>query len=157
MCIRDRDKLDTYYLHFHPESDDIDITLQFKTLGLNQDWGQANKFITKIDRETRKLLLEEDKKYDPLAVCISIRRRIEYNIFIQITSDEMKLRFLETHGTISKLEYARSLGIIIPETYFLLGIIYNHPLHSMDANELSLALSMKLENETIKSMIYHLW
>lgn len=113
-----KDKLDTYYLHFHPESDDIDITLQFKTLGLNQDWGQANKFITKIDRETRKLLLEEDKKYDPLAVCISIRRRIEYNIFIQITSDEMKLRFLETHGTISKLEYARSLGIIIPETYF---------------------------------------
>lgn len=152
-----KDKLDTYYLHFHPESDNIDITLQFKTLGLNQDWGKANKFITKIDRETRKLLLEEDKKYDPLAVCISIRRRIEYNIFNQITSDEMKLRFLETHGTIAKLEYARSLGIIIPETYFLLGIIYNHPLHSMDANELSLALSMKLENETIKSMIYHLW
>lgn len=152
-----KDSLDTYFLHYHPDFEQIDLTANFVALDLNPDWGQAKAFAQKIDRESRKLVLEDDKRYDPLAVCISIRRQIEYKVFMKLTSEEMKRTFIETHGTIAKLEYARSLGVVIPETYFLLGIIYNHPLHSMDAKELSFALSMKLENETIKKMIYHLW
>ena len=59
--------------------------------------------------------------------------------------------------TTEKLNFARNHGVVIPETYYLLGIIYNHPLHIAGDNDISKQLSMKLENETIKSMIKYLW
>ena len=71
--------------------------------------------------------------------------------------DAHKQEFLATHGTTEKLNYAHNQGIVVPETYYLLGIIYNHPLHMVCDNDISKPLSMKLENETIKSMIKHLW
>lgn len=114
-------------------------------------------FKKKVDRELRKYLLEPGKTYDPLAVCVSIRIKIEENAYNYIDTDAHKQEFLITHGTTEKLNYAHDQGIVVPETYYLLGIIYNHPLHIAGDNDMSKQLSMKLENETIKSMIRHLW
>lgn len=64
--------------------------------------------------------------------------------------------FLTTHGTTEKLKFAQSKGVRIPETYFLLGIIYNHPLHDID-EDMSKPIGMKLDNPVIRQMIYQLW
>ena len=101
--------------------------------------------------------MEPGKVYDPLAVCVSIRVKIEENTYNSITKNDHKQQFLLTHGTTEKLNFARNHGVVIPETYYLLGIIYNHPLHIAGDNDISKQLSMKLENETIKSMIKYLW
>lgn len=152
-----KDEIDTYYLHYHPNLTQVDITEKFIKLSLNKDWGRPEIFRKKIDRELRRYLLEPDKVYDPLAVCVSIRIKIEENIYNRIEQSSSKIRFLTTHGTTEKLNYAHDLGIVIPETYYLLGIIYNHPLHIASDNDISKQLSMKLENNTIKKMISHLW
>ena len=102
-------------------------------------------------------MFEPDEVYDPLAVCVSIRIRIEEEVYSRIGTDADKEKFLATHGTTEKLNYAHDLGVLIPETYYLLGIIYNHPLHLEGDNDISKQLSIKLENNTIKSMIRHLW
>ena len=152
-----KNEIDTYFLHYHPDLARIDITEKFARLSLNTDWGKPEIFKKKIDRELRRYLLEPNKIYDPLAVCVSIRIKIEENIYNRISQEAIKERFLTIHGTTEKLNYAQRLGVVVPETYYLLGIIYNHPLHLADDNDISKQLSMKLENYTIKKMISHLW
>ena len=152
-----KNEVDTYFLHYHPDLDRVDITDKFIRLSLNKDWGKPVMFKKKVDRELRRYVFEPDETYDPLAVCVSIRIRIEENVYSRISTDDDRESFLATHGTTEKLNYAHDLGILIPETYYLLGIIYNHPLHLVGDNDISKPLSMKLENLTIKSMIKHLW
>lgn len=152
-----KNEVDAYFLHYHPDLDKVDITEKFISLSLNRDWGKPEKFKKKVDRELRRYLFEPDEVYDPLAVCVSMRIRIEENVYSRISTDADKEKFLTIHGTTEKLNYAHNLGILIPETYYLLGIIYNHPLHLEGDNDISKQLSIKLENNTIKSMIRHLW
>ena len=63
----------------------------------------------------------------------------------------------ETNGTKKKLHFAQSIGIHIPETYFLLGIIYNTSLHLEEGQDVSKPLGLKLENGTIKQMILNIF
>lgn len=147
---------DTYFFHYHPESDAIDISNDFATLGLNKDWGKPKAFRNKVDRQTRAMFFEPDKPFDPLAVCFSIRIKIEENVYTQLTNEVDRKEFLNTHGTNEKLKFAQSKGVFVPETYHLLSIIYNHPLHDAD-EDMSSSLSMKLDNPVIKNMIFKLW
>lgn len=64
-----------------------------------------------------------------------------------------KNKFLDEHGTKEKLNYAYSLGIDIPETYYLLGLVYNTSLHLKQGQDITKSLAMKLDNLTIKNMI----
>lgn len=148
--------VDSYYLHFHPNIEAVDITENFQSLGINKDWGKTSVFIKKIHREGRKYWYEDLPDYDSLAVCLSIRIRIEEIVFYKIDDEDRRIKFINTHTTREKLQYARSIGVTVPETYFLLGIIYNHPLHEIDENTAK-SLSLKLENLQIKEMIQSLW
>lgn len=149
--------LDNYYFHFNPDSENVDVSDKFSTLSLNVDWGKPSAFKKKIDRECRTYLLEPEKCYDPLAVCISVRQKIEELVYNQLHSEKEKSIFLSKHGTNEKLNYAQSTGISYPETYHLLGIIYNHPLHIAGETDISQPLGMKFDNTAIRSMIKHLW
>lgn len=151
-----KDVLDTHYFHFSNITDDINISAKFEELGLNKDWGCPTAFVKKINRELRKYLLQPGDKYDPLAVCFAVRRRIEELVYCKLQEEHRPL-FLNTHGTNEKLREAQKHGISIPETYFLLGIIYNHPLHIAGNEDISKPLSLKLDNPSIKSMIRKLW
>lgn len=147
---------DTYFFHYHPNSADIDISNKFANLGLNKDWGKPIAFRSKVDRQTRAMFYEPNKPFDPLAVCFSIRIKIEETIYSQLKNDADREAFLNTHGTKEKLNFAQSIGVFVPETYHLLGIIYNHPLHDAD-EDMAYSLSMKLDNPVIRNMIYKLW
>ena len=50
-----------------------------------------------------------------------------------------------------------ALGISYSETYNLLGIIYNHPLHISGETDISQPLGMKFDNPAIRNMIKRLW
>lgn len=147
--------LDTYYFHYHPNLLGIDVTANFVNIGLNKDWGQPISFKKKIDRQLRTYCLQPSEKFDPLAVCFSVRIRIEELIFNKLQANDRN-DYVSTHGTTEKLKFAQSKGICIPETYFLLGIIYNHPLHDSD-EEMTRPLGMKLDNPVIRKMIKELW
>lgn len=151
-----KENVDKYYFHFYPNLDNINLTNAFKNLSLNSDWSKPTSFKKKIERECRRYWYEDSLEYDPLSVCFSVRIRIEENVYNQLQKDEHKREFIATHSTKEKLHYAKSLGITIPETYFLLGIVYNHPLHSID-NNTAKSLALKLDNAIIKQMIKNLW
>lgn len=149
--------VDANYFHFHPNSETVDLTKEFKDLNLNSDWGTPPKFFKMVFREVRRYLLENDT-FDPLAICFGVRIQIEQLVYNKISDFENKRKFIEeNNGTKNKLHFAQSIGVRLPETYFLLGIIYNTSLHLSQGQDISKPLGLKLENETIKQMIMNLW
>lgn len=149
--------VDAYYFHFHPGIAGIDLTADFKALKLNVDWATPDKFFQKIFREVRRYLYENDT-LDPLAICFGVRIQIEKLVYKLIPDAENKRKFIEDiNGTKNKLQFAQSINVTIPETYFLLGIIYNTSLHLSEGHDISKPLGLKLENTTIKQMIKHIF
>lgn len=145
--------VDAYYFHYHPTINAIDLTNEFKVLKLNIDWAKPEKFVQKIFREVRRYLYETST-LDPLAICFGVRIQIEKLVYDRIPDAENKRIFIEeVNGTKKKLSFAQNIGIFIPETYFLLGIIYNTSLHLSEGQDISMPLGLKLENDTIKQMI----
>lgn len=152
-----QEKVDSHYFHFHPEVSNIDLTNEFKILKLNIVWAKPGMFLKKTLREVRRFLYE-DAIFDPLSICFGIRIQIEKLVYNNIPDARNKQIFIEEiHGTKNKLHFAQSIGVHIPETYFLLGIIYNTSLHLTDGQDISKPLGLKLENSTIKQMIRNIF
>lgn len=152
-----KDKTDAYYFHYHPAPETIDISTEFQALGLVKDWGTPEMFFKKVYREVRRYLIENDT-FDTLAICLGVRVQIEKLVYNKIPDAENQRLFIEeTNGTKNKLQFAQALGIQIPETYFLLGIIYNTSLHLSQGQDISKPLGLKLENGTIKQMILNIF
>lgn len=150
-----KDILDRYYFHYSGVlSEDLNFIEEFKKNSLNEAWARPYQFHKKINRQMRAYVLDEDT-YDPVAVCLAVRVRIEELLYTQISRDKRE-KLIETHGTKEKLQFALKNGVCFPETYFLLGIVYNHPLHEIGEN-MDKPLGMKLDNYTIKNMIRNLW
>ena len=142
-----KDNLSRHHLHFEPTS--INIRPEFETLNLKPTWGDSSVFETYIDDEFKKYI-EKETVYDPFAVCCAVRKKIEEWVYNQLDDAEFKEEFIETHKTPKKLDYADSKGVTIPETYYLLGVIYNDGLHWKDNES---AIAGKLEHLTIRKMI----
>ncbi|MBT7827046.1 MAG: hypothetical protein HN600_10680, partial [Bacteroidetes bacterium] len=136
-----------YHLHYHPNS--INIRPAFEALNLKPTWGNSSVFDTYLNDEFEKYTINE-KEYDPFAICCYIRKKVERFAYDKIIDPIFKHEFLDTHRASEKLKYAEEKGIEIPETYFLLGIIYNDGMHYKNNDD---AISGKLENLTIKKMI----
>ena len=94
----------------------------------------------------------EGKGFDPLAVCSGVRRQVEQLSF-DLLAEEFQERFLSTHKTVNKLQFAQSAGAAVPEIYFLLAVIYNDAMHVRPNQDNFSGLGAKLANLTIKHMI----
>lgn len=67
-----------------------------------------------------------------------------------------KTEFLDDiRGTENKIDYVESLGFVLPDTFSILGLIYNDHLHLNNRNNIDLrqTLYSRLENNTVKGMI----
>lgn len=110
-----KDVLDSHYFHFSDNGNNVNVSNEFESLGLNKAWGCPAAFVKKINRELRTYLLQPGDKYDPLAVCFAVRRRVEELVYLKLQEGHKRL-FLSTHGTNEKLHEAQSHGVSIPET-----------------------------------------
>lgn len=151
-----KSSVDAYYFHYHPNINAVDLTPEFKALKLNLDWAKPEIFLKTINREVRRYLIENDI-FDPLAICFGVRIQIEKLVYDKIHDPANKIKFIDTNGTKNKLHFAQSIAIHLPETYFLLGIIYNTSLHLSEGQDISKPLGLKLENGTIKQMILNIF
>lgn len=142
----DRD-VSKYHLHYEPQS--INVRTEFEALGLKPTWGDSSIFDQYVYLELGKYIAD-DTVYDPFAVCCALRKKIEKHVYDKLNSDASKAEFLTTHKTPNKLKYAESKGVVVPESFYLLGIIYNDGMHWKN-NEA--AISGKLENMILKKMI----
>lgn len=145
------DLISKYMLHFHYDytrsmHDVINMT--------DPNWNDIPTFKAYCIRQTNEYL--DGNRYDSLAVCVALREMIEKICYSKLSTEEQKVQFLEhSNGTETKIDYTESLDVVLPETFSLLGLIYNDPLHPNNKNKIDLrqTLYSRLENNTIKGMI----
>lgn len=142
-------EVDKYLLHFDPGT--INKRAEFRALGIPELWGEGNNFVQYLNNEVNNYLTNQP--YDPFAVCGALRVRIEQIAYNKLQSDEARNAFLTTHKTRSKLEKAEEMGIVSPESHYLLGIIYNEGMHWKENQDNVSPIASKLENLTIKKLI----
>ena len=136
-----------YHLHYEPQP--INARPAFEALDLKPTWGDSSVFDQYLFSEFAKYIADESV-YDPFAVCCALRKKVEKFAYDRLNGKDLKAEFLTTHKTPNKLRFAESKGIAVPESFYLLGIIYNDGMHWKN-NEA--AISGKLENMIIKKMI----
>lgn len=138
-----------YLLHYDPGT--INKRLEFRALNLPELWGEQRNFITDMNIQLTNYLAGQ--AYDPFAVCASLRVRIEEIAYNKLTGALAQTTFLATHKTRDKLDKAEELGVVSPESHYLLGIIYNEGMHWRENQDNVSPISSKLENLTIKKLI----
>lgn len=143
------DDVSRHLLHYHPTA--INKRAEFRALSIPELWGESNNFIIHLNGEIDNYL--NDRTFDPFAVCGAVRVKIEEIAHNKLQSPAARTTFLGTHTTRKKLEKAEELGVVSPESHYLLGIIYNEGMHWKDNQDNVSPLASKLENLTIKKLI----
>jgi len=143
------DDVSKYLLHFHPGS--INKRAEFRALGLPELWGEGKNFLDFLNGEVAKFM--NDEQYDPFAICSALRIKIEEIAYNKLRSEEARTSFLNTKKTRNKLEKAEEMGVVSPESHYLLGIIYNEGMHWKENHDNVSPIVSKLENIVIKNLI----
>lgn len=143
-----KDKLEEYWFHFHPDSHDIEEQDWPKRLPV--DWRHSSKFHGYASDQLGQYLAGD--AFDPLAVCFAVRILVEQSAY-KLVDKAYQSNFLSKRGTRVKLEYAAQNLHDIPETFFLLGLIYNTNMHWKQNRDYVTPLINKLEHPSIKAMI----
>lgn len=143
-----RDVLDKHWFHFHPGAHEI--AGEWPNF-LRNEWKSSNSFKGYVNNELERYL--SDKNYDAVAVCFAVRITIEHQVYSLLTDADGQEKFIAEHGTSNKLEVASNVGVDIPESYFLLGLIYNTNLHWNQGRDYVSPLVSKLSHPTIRQLI----
>ncbi len=145
-----KDDVSKYLLHYH--SGQINKRAEFQALNLRETWGEGNRFEGFINDEVQKYL-QDGEGFDPLSVCCAVRRKVEQQAYTQLNDADDQQGFLDTHKTRAKLSYAEGIGAVIPEYFYLLGVIYNDGMHWREGQDNISPIAAKLENNTIRKLI----
>lgn len=144
-----KDLLSKFYLHYHAETHKNNNSHDFQNNNLPIDWGIDDKFYQNIDDKLSKYIYNNE--IYPLSISCALRIRIEKYIYDQL-GDKNKTEFIETHETKKKIQFAMEKGVEVPETFILLGLIYNEGAH-INRTDPSQNLTNKLNNDIIRKMI----
>ncbi|WP_298238401.1 hypothetical protein [uncultured Algibacter sp.] len=140
-------------LHYHPDTPNR--RNEFRALNIRELWGIDTNFRDFTFEQVNNYI--ENNDYDPFAVCCGVRIKVEMLTYNKIVEDDNKVQFLTTKMTRPKLDFAKSLGIISPEPYYLLAVIYNEGMHWKNNIDNISPIASKLENLTIKKIIKDLF
>ena len=150
------DLISGYFFHYNPNAKDISDQIPVQN-NLKKSWFKGTNIKEYILGELNKYLeaMEDGTVYDPYAVCLGIRYRIEKIVYEKLDED-LKEEFINTHKTDKKLEFAIEHGVIVPDADFFLSIIHNDSDHLSDANT-EKACVYKLTHTVLKHMIKQLF
>lgn len=144
-----KDDVSKHLLHFEPTH--INKRAEFNALGLRELWGEADNFYQFLFSEVDNYL--NGRPFCPFAVCGGVRVKIEEIAYGKLQNPANQTAFLTTKKTRPKLEKAEEMGVVSPESHYLLGIIYNEGMHWKDGLDNVSPIASKLENLTIKKLI----
>lgn len=136
-----------HLLHFEPTH--INKRAEFNALGLRELWGEADNFYQFLFSEVDNYL--NGRPFCPFAVCGGVRVKIEEIAYGKLQNPAAQTTFLTTKKTRPKLEKAEEMGVVSPESHYLLGIIYNEGMHWKENQDNVSPIASKLENLTIKN------
>jgi len=145
-----QDDVSKHLLHYHPSN--INKRAEFEALNLSATWGEGKNFNLFITEECRKYINEEEG-FDPLAICCAVRIKAEEYAYQQLLDQAHRDAFITTFKTREKLSFAEGVGALVPEYFYLLGVIYNEGMHWQEGQDNISPVAAKLENNTIKALI----
>ena len=152
------DNISGYFLHFNPNIIDLKTEMEneftSQSLGaLNHTLHKSDVFITECNTSLENYA-KGKRNYDPLAVCISLRIKMEKYVYDRLSSPTLQNEFIQTKMTVNKLNFARDNdNVEIPEVFYLLGTLHNEILHIRRNHDNSSPIYLKLNNSTIRKMI----
>lgn len=144
--------------HYNPivvdYSEDIN---RYKTnANLHQNWGKTNELHQMLIGEVNKYLSNDDV-YDPYAVALALRLRVEKMIYDKINDQNLKIAFINEKMTKHKFKFAEDNNVVIPDILNVVNAIHNEADHlKYDVtNDKYLEKSMvyKLQNYIIQNII----
>ena len=155
--------LSNFLFHYNPQT--IDLKHLFSSFNTPQhfkpNFGKTDCFLKFLVEHINKYLNEEEE-YDPYAVSIGLRRRVEKLVYEQLPSDDLKDLFLNDENcrtTKQKFEFANENGVVIADVYNIVNAIHNEASHVQskqnhngeEYNEK--AMVYKLQNKTILEIL----
>lgn len=142
--------------HYNPNATDhsADIALHNRP-GVKSTWGDPTRFKTMLISELNKYL-NNNPIYDPYAVAIALRLRVEKVMYSDLPNQALKDAFVETHTTNKKLEFCEDNGIIVPDAYFIVNSIHNSADH-LKQNPITGAFEEKqMVYKLSNNVVYHI-
>tara|TARA_R110000868_G_scaffold198474_4_gene444890 strand:+ start:32831 stop:34576 length:1746 start_codon:yes stop_codon:yes gene_type:complete len=146
-----KEDLEKYFLHYHPDEKNLSELFN-DTFGLPKAHGRNHSFYDFLREEWGKCSSEAEE-YDPFAVCAHVRIEIERIAYCKLSGEEERDEFINTHGTANKLRFCEAAGVQVPESCYLLGVIYNDALHQRGAIDQSSSIALKLKNIALLGVI----
>ena len=144
-----------YFFHYDPNTIDISGSLPGNVQNLRQLWGRDLNMHNYVIGECNNYLSGQ-ATYDPYAICIGVRLRLEKIVYESINGAAEKNQFLQTNKTNDKMNYARNIGVSIPDSYYYLSAIHNDADHLKDPNK-DKACVYKLTHPVIRHLIRSLF
>lgn len=154
--LQDTDKADfeKYLLHYHPDNWEIP----------NEIKGQLPENFFPDSRSLREWLYKEVEEkylgrqdYNALAVIIALRMKVEEKT-VAMLPEENRCDYYNQHGSKNKLLHAESLGVDLPELFYLLQPLYKDPAHLRNGQEKENrnkieSAYLKVSSEVVRQMI----
>ena len=153
--------LSCYIFHYNPQVIDLSARIAaYAKPGVKSTWGKSAVFkITLID-ELNKYFADAPV-YDPYAVALALRLRVEKVMYDKLGSEQLKMDFVKTYRTNEKLKFCEDNNIPVPDAYYIVNAIHNSSDHLRE-NPVTgqfeeKAMVYKLQNGVIKSVLKKLF
>lgn len=155
-------KLSHDLFHYNPIS--VDYSNQIATYkenaNLKQSWGKTSILHNMLIGEVNKYLAGNNN-YDPYAVAMALRLRVEKMVYDKLETQEQKDAFVNEKMTKNKFKFAEENAVVVPDTLNMINAIHNEADHlKYDAENhryLEKAMVYKLQNNVIRSIIIQIF
>lgn len=123
------DNLSRDLFHYNPNASDRTAEIAgYHRAGVKSTWGNPAVFREVLVGEVNKYLSGQSN-YDPYAVAMVLRLRVEKIVYDKLPTPALKDEFVATYKTNEKLEFCERHNIVIPDTYFIVNSIHNEADH----------------------------
>lgn len=149
--------LSCYIFHYNPQVIDLSSQIaEYARPGVKSTWGKSAVFKEVLINELNKYF-QDEAVYDPYAVALALRLRVEKVMYDKLESEQLKENFVLTHKTNEKLKFCEDNNILVPDAYFIVNAIHNSSDHLRE-NPVSgkfeeKAMVYKLQNGVIKNVL----
>ena len=126
-------KLSKFFFHYNPSTIDISANIPVRP-NLRKTWAKDTNLKQYVLEELNKYV-DAATQYDPYAVSLGIRYRVEKIIYDCFDNADAQQGFINTHQTEKKLKYAEEHSVLIPDAYYYLSAIHNDADHLKNPNE----------------------
>ena len=142
----------SHYFHFSDcDTVSADVLEYIAKQGISGQLKSPSSFRSAMEAKLRDYF--SGKPFAPSEVCCGIRLAVE-RLSYEALADEDRPGFLEIiTGTEDRLQYAAEHGVEVPETFHLLGSIYNSCMHLSGRPGETELVQRELGNNIIRHMI----